>query len=166
MAWCRSYTFLFLKYIAVMIIIGPMIPIIWIRMIWRKGIQEVHWNWQGNTKREQYVTGTAQNGTVLSFMGYLRSVIISDPTKRWNGSIIFRTPSNTAKRISTIQSYMCRRATLDPWDVIQGVGAPKRIGGAGAGIASWVLKLLTNWINLQNPLYNKLEIQYMIPWTN
>jgi hypothetical protein len=32
-------------------------------------------------------TGTDQTGMVLLFNGYLRSVIMPSPTKRWNGSM-------------------------------------------------------------------------------
>lgn len=72
-------------------------------------------------------TGTAQKGIVLSFNGYLRSVIIPSPTKRWNGSIIFKTASMITRSKRINQSCICILATLAPCDLI--VCTPNWISG-------------------------------------
>lgn len=58
----------------------------------------------GDESRKGKRTGTAQSGTVLLFMGYLRSVIMPAPTNRWNGSIALRRPSTATRRSSASQS--------------------------------------------------------------
>ena len=69
-------------------------------------------------KRQWKLTGTAHTGTVLSFKGYLRSVIISFPTKRWNGRMTFRMISITPRRTNMIQSLLWFLAREAPWDLI------------------------------------------------
>lgn len=78
----------------------------------RSILTRMHSSWK------QKRTGTAQKGIVLSFNGYLRSVIIPSPTKRWNGSIIFKIPSMIARTKRINQSCICVLATLAPCDLI------------------------------------------------
>jgi hypothetical protein len=57
-------------------------------------------------------TGTDQTGMVLLFNGYLRSVIMPSPTKRWNGSMTLSSTSTTVRRARTAQSHACDLATF------------------------------------------------------
>lgn len=84
-----------------------------------------------NCKKVTTCTGTAQNGTVLLFSGYLRSVIMSLPTNLWKGSIIFKHPSIIARSMSMNQSCMWNLATCVPWDLT--VWVPNWM----SGIFSW-----------------------------
>ena len=72
-------------------------------------------------------TGTPQKGTVLSCKGYLRSVIMSSPTNRWKGSIMFRPRSKPARSTSINQSCLWIFKTWTPWDLM--VWAPSWISG-------------------------------------
>lgn len=75
------------------------------------------WWFLNDGKISRLLTGTAHNGTVLSFKGYLRSVIMSFPTKRWNGWIQFKTIIITASNIRINQSCIWFLANTIPWDL-------------------------------------------------
>jgi hypothetical protein len=86
-------------------------------------------------------TGTAQTGTVLPFMGYLRSAIMPAPTNRWNGSMTLSSTSTATRRSSATQSHACDRATLG----IVGSGSA-HAGAAACGISSGTTA--TNWLQV------------------
>jgi hypothetical protein len=57
-----------------------------------------------------------QTGTVLLFKGYLRSVIVPAPTKRWNGSMTLSRASRAARSASAAQSHASVVGDAGAWE--------------------------------------------------